>query len=230
MDIYPTLFCCVPILVDHVTATDGLAEALVLLPNAFRARLVIPIAQPPGPFWLQVERWPGANWGQFVLACHACGMDLVPATAEQQGEFAKQFSFLQSERSRSPVPRAFSLVALPIRELGAVTVPGSMRAVLQRLSNSSQSGWVVLEFQTGPQVGLAWFDLTVMLVGWEGQAPADVERMGRAVLSSQLQGMPGRCSGRRIQRLVQGLGSNGPQWRRPRLPACLGNLADLFPL
>ncbi|GGO40415.1 hypothetical protein [Deinococcus humi] len=225
----PTTFLKGKLAVDDVIwATDGLIEALALLPRGTRARIFSKISCCREEFSIQFESLTRGELNLFLKGCRDGGIAVSEISSQKTSVLAGHFveDSLQSSVFDHNVP----VLALTVTETCEVTVPGAMHELTRSLHGQGLCGWTILEFQIGSQAGLAWFGLTVVFSVGEHQDGAHAAAEAGKLVGSRLNVVPQLHSGQTARRILARIEPGSRAWHRPKLPACLGNIADFFPL
>lgn len=213
---------------DVIWATDGLIEALALLPRGTRARIFSKISCCHEEFSIQFESLGRGDLDVFLKGCREGGIAVSEISSQKTSELASHF--VEDSLLSAVLDRDVPVLALTVTETCEVTVPGAMHELTRSLHGQGLCGWTILEFQIGSQAGLAWFGLTVLIsVGQHDDAAHAAAEAGRLV-RSQLNLVPRLHGGQTARQILTRIEPESRAWHRPRLPACLGNIADFFPL
>ena len=213
---------------DVIWATDGLIEALALLPRGTRARIFSKISRCHEEFSIQFESLGRGDLDVFLKGCREGGIAVSEISSQKTSELASHF--VEDSLLSAVLDRDVPVLALTVTETCEVTVPGAMHELTRSLHRQGLCGWTILEFQIGSQAGLAWFGLTVLIsVGQHDDAARAAAEAGKLV-RSQLNLVPRLHGGQTARQILTRIEPGSRAWHRPKLPACLGNIADFFPL
>ena len=173
---------------------------------------------------MQFESPLGGHSEPFVRLCQESGISMARmAAAETEPLFTEWLSGNFRDVATPPL-------VLTVTETHGVTMPGAMRQLALSLCGSRLCGFYVLDFQIAPQSGLAWFDVTVVFRLRQHQDPLHAAREATKLVGTCLNVIPRLHAGPSAHRMVARVQLGSGDWRRPKLPACLGNVADFFPL
>lgn len=189
-----------------LTLLDSLAEVLEEMPNTMQIRVVMEIDE---------------------NARQNCWMLVRGLAPQQHDDLLFTFAGLGVELRSSNLPEfGFdddSHAVVRVREGGSVTRPGMTRELTRWLIQHGHVAYLVFDYQHAPAVGLARYDLAFILrdlahvTGPFSEEVADVLATDTSTYRRQ------QAAGffRKLRSWTLG---------RPKLDACMGNIADLFPL
>ena len=213
---------------DIIQATDGLIEALALLPSKTHVRIFSDISTCRRDFWMQFEHLAKPELAVFLQMCRQGGIAVSDGWRQgtegildraADGDFWKTVGDGQNG----------SMLVVTVKESCELTVPGTMQELTLSLRERGFCGFAMLDFQMAAQAGLAFFGLTLILKA-EQPVPADAASDAADLISTCLDVVSRFHVGQSARRIMTRVDPRSKNWRRPRLPATLGNIADLFPL
>lgn len=213
---------------DVVWATDGLIEALALLPRGTHARIFSKISRCREEFLVQFRSLTRGHLNLFLKVCRDGGIAISEVPGHKTPELAGHL--IEDSLPGSVAAHDVSVLALTVAETCEVTVPGAMHELTRSLYGHGLCGWTILEFQIGSQAGLAWFGLTVVFSVGQHQDAARAAAEAGKLVGSRLNVVPQLHGDQTARQMLARIEPGSRTWHRPRLPACLGNIADFFPL
>lgn len=189
-----------------LTLVDSLAEVLEEMPSTMQIRVVMEIdANARQNCWMLVQ-------------------GLVP---EQHEELLLLFARLGVQLHSGKLPEFDfedgSHAVVRVREGGSVTRPGMTRELTRWLVQHGHVAYLVFDYQHAPGVGLARYDLAFILRDLAHVTGPFSEEVADVLATDTTTYRQERAAGffRKLRSWTLG---------RPKLDACMGNIADLFPL
>ena len=213
---------------DVIWATDGLIEALALLPRGTHARIFSKISCRREGFLVQFESLTRGHLDLFLKGCREGGIAVSEVSRQKTPELAGHL--IENSLQGSAAVHGVPVLALTVTKLSEVTMPGAMHELTRPLHEQGLCGWTILEFQIGSQPGLAWFGLTVVFSAGQHRDAAHAAAEAGNLVGSRLNVVPQLHGDQTARQMLARIEPGSRTWHRPRLPACLGNIADFFPL
>lgn len=213
---------------DVIEATDGLIEALALLPSKAHVRIFSDISTCRRDFWMQFEHLAQSELTVFLQMCRQGGI-AVSDGLRQETEGVLDLTAAGDLWKTLGDGQNGSMLVVTVKESCEITVPGAMHELTLSLRERGFCGFAMLDFRMAAQAGLAFFGLTLILKT-EHPVAADSASDAADLISTRLDVVSRFHVGQTARRIMTLVDPQSKNWRRPRLPATLGNIADLFPL